>query len=91
MKLEVQGGTYVFDVQYNDGEVDDFTLDSGAGVNVWPQGRREDIPMMPKTKRLTHVCRQRHEIQNLGRKIVQFRGVKAEASHSSPSGFTRRV
>ena len=48
MKLKVKDGTYVFDVQHKDGEVDEFSLDSGAGVNVWPQGRREDIPMMPK-------------------------------------------
>ena len=48
MKLKMKDGTYVFDVQYKHGKVVEFTLDSGAGVNVWPQGRREDSPMMPK-------------------------------------------
>ena len=91
MKLKVKDGTYVFDVQYKDGEVDEFTLDSGAGVNVWPRGRREDIPMMPKRSGLRMCAANGTEIQNLGRKIVQFRGVKAEAGHSSSSGFTRRV
>ena len=60
MKLKVKDGTYVFDVQCKDGEVDEFTLDSGAEVNVWPQGRRED------TKLLTHVCRQRHRDPEFG-------------------------
>ena len=91
MKLKVKDGTYVFDVQYKDGEVDEFTLDSGAGVNVWPQGRREDIPMMPKRSGLRMCAANGTEIQNLGRKIVQFRGVKAEAGHSSSSGFAWRV
>ena len=50
MKWKVKDGTYVFDVQYEDGEVDEFTSDSGAGVNVW----------------LTHVCRQWHRDPELG-------------------------
>ena len=91
MKLKVNDGNYVFDVQYKDGEVDEFTLDSGAGVNVWPQGHRDDIPMMPKRSGLLMCAANGTEIQNLGRNIVQFRGVKVEASHSSSSGFTWRV
>ena len=71
MKLQVKDGTYVFDVQYKDGEVDEPTLDSGAGVNVWPEGRREDIPMMPKRSGLRMCAASGTEIQNLGRKIVQ--------------------
>ena len=82
MKLKVKDGTYLFDVQYKDGEVEEFTLDSGAGVNVWPQSRREDIPM-PKTKWLTHVCRQWHRDPGLG--------PQDRAGHSSSSGFTPRV
>ena len=91
MKLKVKDGTYVFDAQYKDGEVDEFTSDSGAGVNVWPQGRPHDIPMMPKRSGIRMCAASGTEIQNLGRKIVQFRGVKAEAGHSSSSGFTLRV
>ena len=67
------------------------TFDSGAGVNVWPQGRREDIPVMPTRSELRMCAANGTEIQNLGSKIVQFRGVKAEAGHSSSLGFTRRV
>ena len=57
MKLKVKDRTYVFGVQYKDGEVDGFTSDSSAGVNVWPQGRR---------RRITHVRRQRHRDPELG-------------------------
>ena len=89
MKLKVKDGTHVFDVQYKDGEVDEFTLDSGAGVNVWPQGRREDIPMMPKRSGFRMCAANGTEIQNLGRKIVQFRRVQAEAGHSHLAGVKR--
>ena len=34
MKLKVKDGTYVFDVQCKDGEVDEFTLDSSEGEVV---------------------------------------------------------
>ena len=77
MKLKVKDGTYVFDVQYEDGKVDELTLHSGAGVNTWPQGRPDDIPMMPKRSGSRMCAANGTEIQNLGRKIVQFRGVKA--------------
>ena len=86
MKLKVKDGTYVFRCSVPKMvEVDEFTLDSGAGVNVWPQGRREDIPMMPKRSGLRMCAANGTEIQNLGRMIVQFR---SEGGGSS-SGFTR--
>ena len=47
MKLRVERGTYVFDVKYNNGEEGTITLDSGAGVNVWPDGMLKDIPLRP--------------------------------------------
>ena len=31
---------YVMNVQFDDETVDVITLDSGAGCNVWPKGRR---------------------------------------------------
>ena len=82
MQLKAKDGTYVYDVKYKDGEVGEFTLESGAGVHVWPQGRRGNIPMMPKRGGLRICATNGTEIQNLGRKIVQFRGVKAEAGHT---------
>ena len=37
MKLRVQKGVYVFDIMHEDGEDGVVTLDSGAGVSVWPK------------------------------------------------------
>ena len=33
--LRIDRETFVFDVEFQDGEVGTITLDSGAGVNVW--------------------------------------------------------
>ena len=91
VKLKVKGETYVFDIQYSDDELDEFTLESGAGVNGWPECCLQDIPLLPKRSDLRMCVATGTEIQNLGRKIVQFRGVKATTGQSSSSGFTRRM
>ena len=47
MEVRVKDETFVFDVERTNGESEVITLDSGAGVHVWPRGRCEDVPMMP--------------------------------------------
>ena len=89
MKLKVKDGTYVFDVQYKDGEVEEFTLDSGAGVNVWPQSRREDIPM-PNEVAYACVPPMAPRSRTWAARSCSS-AEKAEAGHSSSSGFTPRV
>ena len=45
MQPRVERGTYVLDVEFNNGSCGTITLDSEAGVNVWPEGfahRRAD-------------------------------------------------
>ncbi len=37
MEIRVKDETFVFDVQYENGEQGTITLDSGAGVHVWPR------------------------------------------------------
>ena len=81
--LRVERGTYVFDVEFKDGEAGTITLDSGAGVNVWPEHIQKDIPMLPKDPRLRMTAANGSDIQNLGMKMIEFRGVE--------SGFRRRV
>ena len=39
MELRVEKGTFVFDVEFSEGEDGTITLDSGAGVNVWPKNK----------------------------------------------------
>jgi hypothetical protein len=47
MPLRVERGTFVFDVMYTGGQSGTITLDSGAGVNVWPEGLLREVPMGP--------------------------------------------
>ena len=37
MRLRTQKGVFVMDVKYQNGEEGAITLDSGAGVSVWPK------------------------------------------------------
>ena len=50
MEVRVKDETFVFNVELTNGESEVITLDSGAGVHVWPRGRCEDVPMMPKKR-----------------------------------------
>ena len=74
MKLRVDRGTYVFDVKYQNGEHGTITLDSGAGVNVWPEGMLKDIPLQPPEPGLKMTAANGTEIPNLGCKVVEFVG-----------------
>ena len=52
MEVRVKDETFVFDVELTNGESEVITLDFGAVVHVWPRGRCEDVPMMPKKEGL---------------------------------------
>jgi len=75
IRLRVERGTYVFDVQYDNGEDGSITLDSGAGVSVWPVGWMDDVPMLPKDPKLKMTAANGSVIENLGAKVIRFRGV----------------
>ena len=83
IELRVEKGTYVFDVEFQNGEVGTITLDSGAGVNVWPETMQKQVPMMPKDPRLKMTAANGSDIENLGTKIIKFRGIE--------TGFRRRA
>ena len=72
MKVRVERGTYVFDVKYNNGEHGSITLDSGEGVNVWPEDMLKDIPLRPPEPGLKMTAANGTEIPNLGCKVVEF-------------------
>ena len=48
IRLRVDRGTYVFDVEHSDGEDGSITLDSGAGVSVWPEGWMRERRCSPR-------------------------------------------
>ena len=81
--LRIDRGTFVFDMEFQDGEVGTITLDSGAGVNVWPENVQSHVPMMAKDPRLRMTVGNGTNIDNLGTKIIKFHGVQP--------GFTRQA
>ena len=90
MKVRKEKGTYVFDVQYADNEeAGTVTLDSGAGVNVWPKDLLPNVQMMPKKKGLRMVAANRSEIKNYGQKVIKFRGVAMPSDPETEPVFKR--
>ena len=75
MKLRKDQGVFVFDVRYEDGDMGVITLDSGAGVSVWPKGWKPNIKVEPKKPGLKMIAANGTEIENVGQKRVLFRGI----------------
>ena len=79
--LRVERRTFVFDVEYRGGEHGTITMDSGAGVNVFPKELQKAVPMQPRDPRLHMTAANGSTIENMGTKIIRFRGREP--------GFTR--
>ena len=86
MRIRQKKGTFFFGVLYTEvAEEGVVTLDSGAGVNVWPKEKFKEIKLMPKVKDLKMVAANGTDIGNYGQKLIKFRGVAA----TTTSTFTR--
>ena len=72
--LQKRRGVYMTDVGYGDGSEGEITVDSGAGVSVWPQGWKKRLPIGPPVKKLKMVAANGSEIKHLGAKLIKFRG-----------------
>ena len=48
------------------------TLDSGAGVNVWPHNKLREVPTQPPDPNLRMRAASGEDIPNLGIKVVDF-------------------
>jgi hypothetical protein len=78
MMLKEDRGTFVFEVKYlDDGQTGHITLDSGAGVSVWPKKMKESVKMLPAKKGLKMVAANGTAIENIGQKIITFKGEKS--------------
>ena len=88
MEVKVKDETFVFEVVYDNGDRGEITLDSGAGVNVWPKNLQSQVKMLPRRPGLRMAAANGTEIANLGRKVIQFRGVEAEPASA---GFSRQM
>jgi hypothetical protein len=84
MQLYVKKGVYVFDVTYEDGEQGTITLDSGAGVNVWPKNLKPNIKTEPKKQGLNMFAANGTPIEHVGTKTVRFKGIAAPFPRQSP-------
>ena len=61
----------MFDVRYATGEEGTITLDSGAGVNVWPEHMLPDVPMRAPEPGLRMTAANGTEIPSKGVKVVE--------------------
>ena len=86
MKLREHKGVYVFDVQYCDGEEGIITLDSGAGVSVWPaEWAHYAAETMPRKPGLKMVAANGTPIENMGRAKVVLKGKRPPPVFTGPS------
>ena len=83
MEVREENGVYVMDVKFDDETVDVITLDSGAGCNVWPKGRRagKTSKLLPKKAGVGMVAVTGTPI---GQRQVRFRGVRKNSSFHRP-------
>ena len=72
----VERGVYVFDAKHEDGTTGVMALDSGAGVNAWPQDWWNNAKMEPKAPGLNMVTASGTEIANLGQKVIKFNAIQ---------------
>ena len=91
MQVKLKDETFVFDVQYENGEAGAITLDSGAGVHVWPKNQLKEVPLLPRKPGLRMSAANGTEIANLGRKVIRFRGNDFARATAESSVFSRRV
>ena len=90
MKLREEKGTYVFDVVFEETkEAGQVTLDSGAGVSVWPRNKMKGVKLLPKQEGLRMVAANGTEIVNEGQKVIKFRGYEMESKGEADQTFGR--
>ena len=85
MEVRVKDGTFVFEVELTNGELEVTTLDSGAGAGV-ATGPMRGRPHDAEEGGSPHVCHQRDPIKNLGPKLIQFRGIVGEGRTRTSAG-----
>ena len=89
MEVRIERNTYVYDVQLEDGDEVTVTLDSGAGCNVWPRGKRAaDSKLLPKQPGMSMKAANGTEITCYGQRVIRFRGMEEEKGEET-LGFTR--
>ena len=92
MQLRVEDGTYVFDVELDDGTVTTVTFDTGAGVNVWPKEQNGgNGPISKRDDSVRMAAANGTSIQHYGQKNVIFRGLSCEEGAEPEGDFSGRM
>ena len=65
-------------MEYHNGEEGAIMLDSGVGFSVWPDGWLKGALMMPKDPKLTMTAANGSAVENLGTKVIKFRGIGSD-------------
>jgi hypothetical protein len=82
MPLRTERGTFVFDVTYVGGQRGTITLDSGAGVNVWPESLLKEVPTGPPEAGLKMTAANGTSIPSKGTKVIEFSPVSGGSRHA---------
>ena len=83
MMVKIENGTYVFDVELDNGDMAKVTLDSGAGCNVWPKGKAAGTSkVMPKKSGVNMIAANGTQIGHYGQRQVRFRGIQTKQGFS---------
>lgn len=86
MMVRIGNGTYVFDVELDNGDMTKVTLDSGAGRNVWPKGKAAGTSKVtPKKSGVNMIAANGTQIGHYGQRQLRFRGIQTKP------GFCGRV
>jgi hypothetical protein len=78
LKVRKERGVFLMDIVFEDGKEGTITLDSGAGVSVWPSKMNAPGVEGPPEPGLRMVAANGSAIQNFGTKMVKFQGAKVE-------------
>jgi hypothetical protein len=82
MTVTKERGVFVIDCQLQDGTKESITLDSGAGVSVWPRNRPlGGATVQPKDVSLRMVAANGSDIASFGQAVVGFTADEAFARH----------
>ena len=66
----------LIEVEYECGERGTITIDSGAGVSVWPRGRLPGVAVDRSVKAVEMTAANGTKIPHYVRKVVRFKGIK---------------
>ena len=74
-RLRMDKDAYVSEMKHlDDGEMGNITLDSGAGVSVWPYKIQQELESLPRNT-VHRIAANGTTIKNFGQKMTNFKGI----------------